>query len=213
MTDVLPRRRANTRQRLLDAALEVFVEEGFGGASIEMIAERAGFTRGAFYSNFGSKEELFVELTKEQLDLRLQRAVAAFAGLRGQLVQRAVINTRAVGQLLASTLSDPESERQWHILYSEAELFALRNPALGSLIIEFDEQYQEEVIRAITPMMDAIGMRFAGDPQPIMRMLITAYLSLERGAFLSPDLDFEQALRRQTTWFTQMLDLVVEPTD
>lgn len=213
MTEVLPRRRANTRQRLLDSALEVFVEDGFGAASIEMIADRAGFTRGAFYSNFASKEELFIELTKQQFDRRLRRAIAAFRNLSGQLVQADVINTQAVGQLIASTLSDPETERQWHILYTEAELFALRNPTLDPAIIEFDDQYRDEIVRAISPLLEAIGMRFAGDPQSIMRMLITAYLSVARGTFLSPDLDFDQALSRQMAWFTQMLDRLVERDD
>lgn len=213
MTEVLPRRRANTRQRLLDSALEVFVEDGFGAASIEMIADRAGFTRGAFYSNFASKEELFIELTKQQFDRRLRRAIAAFQNLSGQLVQADVINTQAVGQLIASTLSDPETERQWHILYTEAELFALRNPTLDPAIIEFDDQYRDEIVRAISPLLEAIGMRFAGDPQSIMRMLITAYLSVARGTFLSPDLDFDQALSRQMAWFTQMLDRLVERDD
>ena len=53
---------ARTRQALLDAAREVFVERGLHRASVEAIAERAGFTRGAFYSNFSSKQELFAEL-------------------------------------------------------------------------------------------------------------------------------------------------------
>src|SRR5258708_1901215 len=54
--------RALTRQRLLQAAEEVFSERGFHGASIEEIVERAGYTSGAFYSNFESKEELFLAL-------------------------------------------------------------------------------------------------------------------------------------------------------
>ena len=63
MTDVVTsRRRDLTRQRLLDAAAEVFAEVGLDAASVEAICERAGFTRGAFYSNFDSKDELFLEL-------------------------------------------------------------------------------------------------------------------------------------------------------
>ena len=53
---------ARTRKALVRAAGEVFVERGFQRASVEAIAERAGFTRGAFYSNFASKEEVFAEL-------------------------------------------------------------------------------------------------------------------------------------------------------
>jgi AcrR family transcriptional regulator len=53
---------AETRRRLLDAGERVFLRRGLQGSSVEEIAVEAGFTRGAFYSNFKSKEELFVEL-------------------------------------------------------------------------------------------------------------------------------------------------------
>jgi len=52
------RRRKATRARLLSAAAEVLSERGFHGASVEEICERAGFTRGAFYSNFAAKDDL-----------------------------------------------------------------------------------------------------------------------------------------------------------
>jgi AcrR family transcriptional regulator len=55
-------KQAETRQRLLDAAEQVFLRRGLQGSSVEEIAAEAGFTRGAFYSNFKSKDELFVEL-------------------------------------------------------------------------------------------------------------------------------------------------------
>jgi AcrR family transcriptional regulator len=55
-------KQAETRARLLDAAEQVFLRRGLQGASVEEIAAEAGFTRGAFYSNFKSKDELFVEL-------------------------------------------------------------------------------------------------------------------------------------------------------
>jgi AcrR family transcriptional regulator len=57
---------AKTRSALIDAARRVFLERGFAGASVQAIAAEAGYTRGAFYSNFDSKEEVFVELIREQ---------------------------------------------------------------------------------------------------------------------------------------------------
>src|SRR6187549_2265001 len=65
MTDALAattRRREATRQKLLDAAAQVFAEVGLDATSVEAICDRAGFTRGAFYSNFETKDELFLEL-------------------------------------------------------------------------------------------------------------------------------------------------------
>src|SRR3989440_8786878 len=65
----LPRaeKQEETRRRLLDAAASVFIRRGFQGASIEEITAEAGFTRGAFYSNFETKEEMFVELLQERV--------------------------------------------------------------------------------------------------------------------------------------------------
>ncbi|MEY2433058.1 MAG: hypothetical protein QOC92_2783 [Acidimicrobiaceae bacterium] len=58
------RRRQRTRDLLLDAAKDVFAQRGFEGASLEEIAEAAGYTRGAIYKHFGSKEELFLAVNK-----------------------------------------------------------------------------------------------------------------------------------------------------
>jgi AcrR family transcriptional regulator len=54
--------RAQTRERLLASAAVVFTREGYGGASVDRIAEEAGYSKGALYSNFASKDQLFLEL-------------------------------------------------------------------------------------------------------------------------------------------------------
>jgi AcrR family transcriptional regulator len=72
-------RRAQTRAALLEAAARVFVERGFTGASVEAIATEAGYTRGAFYSNFATKEELFAALLQER-GFELARSVARESG-------------------------------------------------------------------------------------------------------------------------------------
>jgi AcrR family transcriptional regulator len=58
---------AETRRRLLDGAAQVIRERGLGAASVGAIAAQAGFTRGAFYSNFDSKDELFLELLQDRV--------------------------------------------------------------------------------------------------------------------------------------------------
>src|SRR5688500_11418623 len=84
MTDALAattRRREATRQKLLDAAAEVFAEVGLDAASVEAVCERAGFTRGAFYSNFESKDELFLELSARVAGERVDAVKARVAEL------------------------------------------------------------------------------------------------------------------------------------
>ncbi len=59
------RNRAATRAKVLAAAIEVFAERGYAGASIESIAEASGMTIGALYSNFTGKRELFLSALRE----------------------------------------------------------------------------------------------------------------------------------------------------
>src|SRR5699024_6063090 len=68
-TTGLSRRRAETRDRLIAAAVTVFARVGVDQARVEDISEEAGYTRGAFYSNFTDKDELIVALLQRQLEL------------------------------------------------------------------------------------------------------------------------------------------------
>jgi AcrR family transcriptional regulator len=70
-------RRAQTRARLLAAAREVFAERGYNGASLELVSEHAGCTKGALYDHFGSKEGLLLALVDEQYARRLDQAQLA----------------------------------------------------------------------------------------------------------------------------------------
>jgi len=62
------KRRAETRQRLLGAAFDVFAADGFGRSTVEQICERAGYTRGAFYSNFDTLDDLFLAMWEDSGD-------------------------------------------------------------------------------------------------------------------------------------------------
>ncbi|MEK9278129.1 TetR/AcrR family transcriptional regulator [Bradyrhizobium sp. ISRA442] len=65
--------RDDTRDKLFEAAARVFEQEGIGGASIEAIAAAAGFTRGAFYSNFKSKDELIIAMIEDHVEQSIRR--------------------------------------------------------------------------------------------------------------------------------------------
>jgi AcrR family transcriptional regulator len=65
--------RDDTCEKLFEAAAQVFEDQGIGGASVETIAAAAGFTRGAFYSNFKSKEELIIAMLEDHVEHTIQR--------------------------------------------------------------------------------------------------------------------------------------------
>lgn len=117
------RRREMTRTALLDAALDVFAQRGFEGASLDEIAEAAGFTRGAIYKNFANKEELFFAVI-ERAD---EQAFASFADAEQESPARLAVTWQAMmptdTKLLALTLEyrlyalraeDPQVRERWH---------------------------------------------------------------------------------------------------
>src|ERR1700729_819901 len=65
--------RDDTREKLFEAAARVFEEQGIGGASIEAITAAAGFSRGAFYSNFDSKDELIIAMMEDHVEQSIRR--------------------------------------------------------------------------------------------------------------------------------------------
>ena len=71
-------RKARTRTRLLEAAARVYARRGFGGATLDEVAAEAGFTKGAGYSHFGSKENLLLALMEEHLASQIAEQVALF---------------------------------------------------------------------------------------------------------------------------------------
>jgi AcrR family transcriptional regulator len=109
-------RQAQTRAALLEAGARVFVERGFAGSSVEAIAAAANFTRGAFYSNFESKEELFAELLQERVYARYRAMIdEGTAGARKSM--------RQVGEELARIQSDGDGRwlfRLWLELLAHA---------------------------------------------------------------------------------------------
>lgn len=115
------RRLEHTRHLLLDAAEEVFVKNGFGGAALEDIAESAGYTRGAIYSHFGTKEELFLSVIERHLQRTLdgfEDVISSFADLADLDVVTFAERWRE--QSIAAT----DSAALGH----EFSLFLLRNP-------------------------------------------------------------------------------------
>lgn len=88
---------AQTRAALLEAAARVFVERGFAGASVEAISSQAGFSRGAFYSNFESKEQLFAELLQQRVYERYSAMAKEAKAPRGERP-----DMREVGRQLAA---------------------------------------------------------------------------------------------------------------
>jgi AcrR family transcriptional regulator len=116
------RRRAMTRQHLLDAAAIVFTRNGFHGSTLDEVAATAGFTKGAVYSNFKSKDELFLAL----LDERIERQFAVASEVLDSGPHESSVQYPVVRELLHSNRFFWEDS--WTTLYLEFVVYSRRNP-------------------------------------------------------------------------------------
>jgi AcrR family transcriptional regulator len=112
--------RAETRDRILQAAGEVFTSRGYDGASLDQVAAAAGLTKGAVYSSFSGKDELFFALVADRLDQRL--AVVADAA-DGQRDLRQLFDDAEDDLAVLFT-----TQRDWHLLFIECWIRAVRDP-------------------------------------------------------------------------------------
>src|SRR5260221_4761770 len=116
------RRRAMTRQHLLDAAAIVFTRNGFHGSTLDEVAATAGFTKGAVYSNFTSKDDLFLAL----LDDRVERQFAVATEVLESGTHDSAQQQPVVRELLHSGAFFWDDA--WTTLYLEFVLYSRRNP-------------------------------------------------------------------------------------
>src|SRR5688500_10121938 len=113
-------RRADTRQRLLDAAAELFAERGIDGSSVDAIAERADRTSGAIYDHFGGKEGLLFALLEGWVD---DVAVVISA----ELAAASTLDER-LSSLWRNVADPPTGDGRWLGLEHELWSYAVRNP-------------------------------------------------------------------------------------
>jgi AcrR family transcriptional regulator len=129
---------AHTRECLMRSAAHVFARRGLQQASIDEVAEDAGFTKGAFYANFKSKEELFLAMLDERFAKRLEDIEAAIAA-EGDAAEKARL---AGDSFVAQLRADPE----WERLFLEFGAYAAR-----------DEDFREELATRYRAMTERIA--------------------------------------------------------
>lgn len=176
MTDTVsvssPRREV-TRHKLLDAAAQVFAEVGFDAASVEAICERAGFTRGAFYSNFESKNELFLALVAAVSSDRVRIVRERVAELRCRAEVRA--DSADVLGMLEQVLDFDADDRESVLLMSEIRIHALRDPELATAYLAQDDELHRQVTEIIEDIAAARMLAFRIPADRAARLMLTAW--------------------------------------
>lgn len=166
-------RRERTRQRLLDAAAEVFSEVGLDAASVEAVCDRAGFTRGAFYSNFSSKDELFLELAQRVADEKLGAVGERVRALESGALRATDI--AAPGALVGHLLDVEHDNRSAVLLMSEIRNRALRDADLAQSYTSWQDAMIARVAGLIRDVVRVSGLAPTLPPAEMARMFIDTW--------------------------------------
>ena len=175
------RRRENTRARLVRASLDVFVEKGIDGATVDDLVKAAGFTRGAFYSSFSSKEEVFTALFSEVTGVLITIANSAVA--------EAVQDAEAAGGCTLTDLDDAgvmlavfegirPFGRQWYLLYSDAIARSLRDEELRAELAVQSERLRDQIGALLTARLEASGERAVLPAEDLAQLLMGIFVDL-----------------------------------
>lgn len=170
-----PRRRA-TRERLLDAAVELFAERGVLAASVEEICERAGFTRGAFYSNFESKDELCLDVLRrkgQQHLAAMQAAIAVIPDTRDPGHDGGT--ERLIRDAVAVFLEAQPKEVTELVAMMELRLHAVRTPELRAGWLAVHESISSSVSELLDIALERVGARIAMPTPQVIELLGAVY--------------------------------------
>ena len=147
---------ARTRTRLLDAAAAIIAERGVNGASVEHIAERAGFTRGAFYGNFTDKHEIVMALLE-------QRTQGEFDELR-TMGREAGSFDRMLEQMRQWHRERARHADEWFVLRTELWLYALRHTEVADRLAQHERRARVAIEAGITHEFRTAAVEPPADP-------------------------------------------------
>jgi AcrR family transcriptional regulator len=145
-------RRERTRGELIETARSLFLARGFHGASLDEIAEAAGYSKGAVYSNFAGKAELFLAV----LDAHLERRAASYA----QIVLDDTDLEESYRAVARFRLEAEEDEPEWEPLMLEFWAYAARREDLMAVIAEQRERFLDVIIGLIDQLAAKHGVTY-----------------------------------------------------
>ncbi|MET9062270.1 MULTISPECIES: TetR/AcrR family transcriptional regulator [Streptomyces] len=185
------RRRVRTRANLLDAAFAVFAAKGFGRVSIEEVCEAAGYSRGAFYSNFASLDELFFALYRERADLIARQVADALAGDGPDLDVPASVDR--VTEVLLLDLD-------WLLVKTDFLVHAARDPAVAATLLDHRARLRGAIADRLARARGHTALpAVLGDTDSAAHAVVAAYDGVTTQLLLDKD------VARARAWLKQLL--------
>jgi AcrR family transcriptional regulator len=177
-------KQAHTRTCLMESAAKVFARRGLQQASIDEVAGDAGFTKGAFYANFKSKEELFLAMLDERFAQRIEQIDRVWTS-EGDLQDKA----RRSGQDFADYLSDDE----WSRLFFEFAAYAARNEDFRQELVTRYRALRDRVADLYRRRKDEMGIEPSVSPEQVAVMTFAMANGLALEKLLEPDVVADDA--------------------
>ena len=185
------RRRVRTRANLLDAAFAVFAAKGFGRVSIEEVCEAAGYSRGAFYSNFDSLDELFFALYQQRADLIADQVSGALA-LDGPDLDVPAAVDRVTEVLLL--------DLDWLLVKTDFLVHAARDPQVAGTLLEHRSRLRRAVADRLARAQGLAQLpAVLGDIDGAAHAVVAAYDGVTTQLLLDKDVDSARG------WLKQLL--------
>src|SRR4051794_7426708 len=170
-----PEQVERNREVVLAAARQVFLAKGYGGATLDAIANEAGFSIGVVYSQFGSKADLFLALLERRIEERAaqnDRVAATTSGAEG------------VRELLRVARRDSNAEQRWGRLLVEFRIVAARDAELNARYAALHQETVARLASVLCRLLEKAGVeatrRF--DVMAELILAVGAGITLERAA-------------------------------
>ncbi|MEU2416321.1 TetR/AcrR family transcriptional regulator [Brachybacterium paraconglomeratum] len=175
------RRKENTRAKLVRASLNVFVEKGIDGATVDDLVKAAGFTRGAFYSSFSSKEEVFIalfdEVTAELMAIANSSVESAVADVEAD-ESCSILEADDAQVMLAVFERIRPFGRQWYLLYSDAIARSLRDETLRAELAGQRERMRNQIGALLATRLAASAERALLPVEDLAQLLMGIFIDL-----------------------------------
>ncbi|ENO85695.1 TetR/AcrR family transcriptional regulator [Thauera linaloolentis] len=161
-----------TREDLIATATRLFTEKGYGGTSIRDIADQAGYSQGAFYSNYESKEALLLEMLRRHMQREAEKLI--------ELVAQDPGNTEDVLAALEAWATTLDQDVNWSMLSIELQLHAQRSETFAIQYREVFQQHQQVLARWMDKLFVLNGRQTPASTQDIA----SAFMALAHGLSL-----------------------------
>jgi AcrR family transcriptional regulator len=183
MSVYLRPQREDVRRAVIRAAADLFVRQGYNATTLGQVAAAAGFTKGAIYSNFGGKPELFAAAVSEQFASRAGQAIDSASALGGDRTHD-----------LARQLADLAVTDRWSLLTNEFRIVAQHDAGVAAVYAELRQRYQDDLAARLEASATSLGLHEDVDFRAAATLLLTVISGMALEHQIAPETSTREAI-------------------